>query len=91
MPRPTMPPPYPDFEPKERCFPKWEQQCTGKKDDRVRCIVKIKRHCKKIRAKDCRIVPEEIEREFEVSTLKKVSLHFVIQSNPHSCVYIYTH
>ena len=61
MPRPPMPAPEP------RCYPQWKWECSGKQDDRIRTVMKVKKHCKTIRAKDCRIVPDVIEREFKVS------------------------
>merc|ERR1712110_1314102 len=54
MPRPPMPAPEP------RCYPQWKWECSGKQDDRIRTVMKVKKHCKTIRAKDCRIVPDVI-------------------------------
>ena len=68
MPRPPMPAPEP------RCYPQWKWECSGKQDDRIRTVMKVKKHCKTIRAKDCRIVPDVIEREFKVSV--KIRLRF---------------
>ena len=71
MPRPPMPAPEP------RCYPQWKWECSGKQDDRIRTVMKVKKHCKTIRAKDCRIVPDVIEREFKVS----VKIKFTFLTN----------
>ena len=93
MPRPPMPAPEP------RCYPQWKWECSGKQDDRIRTVMKVKKHCKTIRAKDCRIVPDVIEREFKVSVkiTLKISANLVLnyldiqfrQTNQHTHLYFY--
>ena len=58
--------PQPAPVPQQRCFPQWKYECSGGTVDRVRGITRVKKVCTTIRAKDCRIIPDIIERSIQV-------------------------
>jgi len=61
----NLPQPAPQPIPQQRCFPQWKYECSGGQQDRVRGITRVKKVCTTIRAKDCRIIPDIIERSIQ--------------------------
>ena len=69
-----QPVPIPQPIPQQRCFPQWKYECSGGTVDRVRGITRVKKVCTTIRAKDCRIIPDIIERSIQVK-LNRITLN----------------